>query len=231
MKDKDRLVMRFMPQLLEPRVRFALRPPRILIEKRAFDAMRLYVSIPDTECAWLGTAFRRDDGDFLIEETFLTAQEVSEEHANLLADGILDLMDQLGSQGEAGERKVEYLRFWGQSHVDSDTDASKTDDQTLQRFIEQKMPWVIRGIFNKLGLADFTVFLLDAGVIIEHAEWLIVETMDESAIETARQKIAAKLKKVPPPKKPEDKAETGQAFVCQTRTSDKDFDFGVAGET
>lgn len=151
------------------------RQPRVLISPQAYKHMQLYIELARKEVGWLGTVTRLENGDFFIEETFLLEQEVTPTETELSVEGQGKLVDELLSNGEAGIEQVNRLRFWGHSHVRMGTTPSGTDERTMERWQAEGLPWAVRGIFNKLGRAEFTVYLYDAGYRICDAPWAVLD--------------------------------------------------------
>lgn len=168
--------------------------PRIIISRLAYAQMNLYVEIAQQEVGWMGTVKRLENGDFLIEKCFLFKQHVHETETEISNEGFSELsMELLNGAVEENEEEwdVNKLRFWGHSHVRMATSPSHTDEQTMLNnygsgrsshtgqsrfcFEDSGYPWVIRGIFNKLGEANFAVYLYKEGIRVENLEWTVEE--------------------------------------------------------
>ena len=152
--------------------------PLVLVTPAAYKSMLLYVNIASKEVGWLGTVSERGDGTFLIEEVFLLEQEVTNSQTELSTAGQDQLVCELLENGAEGMRKANNLRFWGHSHVRGRTFPSSTDDNTMKRFGEEGYPFFIRGIFNKLGEARFTIYLYRQGVKIWDAPWAVLNPVN-----------------------------------------------------
>jgi len=148
--------------------------PTVWISKQAYLNMCAYIDIAPEEVGWLGSVSRTAGGDFLIEETFLIEQQVHATETELSADSIGNLTMSLLDQGAVGLEKVNKLRFWGHSHVRMGTGASHTDESTMRRFASERIPWYVRGIFNKLGRGQFTIYLFDERCYIKDAPWAVI---------------------------------------------------------
>lgn len=153
-----------------------LRKPNafILITPEAFRKMLLYVEIAGKEVGWLGTVTKLENDGFLITDTFLLEQEVTAAETELSSEGQNKLVEELLELPD-GFDKVNQLRFWGHSHVRMGTSPSSTDESTMLRFMDEGQEWYIRGIFNKLGRAEFTVYFYDRGLALCDVPWHVVD--------------------------------------------------------
>ncbi|MBX9685090.1 MAG: hypothetical protein K2X27_00235 [Candidatus Obscuribacterales bacterium] len=174
--------------------------PRVILSRRSFALITLYVEIAQQEVGWLGTVRRLPSGDFFIENCFLFKQEVHETETEISNEGLSELSMELlngDTSGPEEEWDVNKLRFWGHSHVRMGTNPSPTDDRSMlndygssrsantgqQRFCfeESGYPWVIRGIFNKHGQANFDIFMYEEGLKFEDVEWTVEDPDSEQA--------------------------------------------------
>lgn len=137
----------------------------------AYKRMQLYVELARLEVGWLGTARRTEDGDFLIEHVFLLKQTTGAEHTRISEEGQMELYRELKGQGRHDDLKR--LKFWGHSHVRMSTEPSSQDNATMNDLGAQGNQWFIRGIFNKLGRAQFSIYQYDIGLFIDDAPWQI----------------------------------------------------------
>ncbi|MBK9770915.1 MAG: hypothetical protein IPP57_08845 [Candidatus Obscuribacter sp.] len=176
----------FKVHTFHPRAELLGRTPRVLISPDAFKRMCLYVEIGALEVGWLGTVTRTKNGDFLIGTTYLLQQDVSPTETILSVDGINALAMALCEQGEEGMKALSSLRFWGHSHVRMGTSPSGTDEQTMERFGTEGHEWYVRGIFNKRGRAEFTIYLFDKGLRINDAPWEVFDPVTNQVIPTRK---------------------------------------------
>lgn len=149
--------------------------PTVYITPLAYRKMLVYVEIARKEVGWLGTVRRLPDGDFLIEDTYLLHQEVTGAETELSVEGQDRLSLELIEEGDAGIDKIDRMRFWGHSHVYMGTSPSYTDDKTMLRFRANGLDWYVRGIFNKYGRAEFSVYLYDLSYAFIDAPWGVME--------------------------------------------------------
>lgn len=176
----------FKAHSFRPRAELLGRTPRVLISPDAYKRMCLYVEIGALEVGWLGTVTRTKNGDFLIGTTYLLQQDVSPTETILSVDGINALAMSLCEQGEEGMKALSSLRFWGHSHVRMGTSPSGTDEQTMDRFGTEGHEWYVRGIFNKRGRAEFTIYLFDKGLRINDAPWDVFDPVKNQVIPTRK---------------------------------------------
>lgn len=157
-----------------------LRPPRtpkVLITPDAYKRMLLYVEFAPKEVGWLGTAKLLENGDVLIDMTYLIEQEVTAVETELSTEGQSKLcMDLMKKHGMAeGMKVVDALRFWGHSHVRMEVFPSSTDENTMITKGNDGHEWFIRGIFNKLGKAKFDIYRYDRNYRFLDVPWQVVD--------------------------------------------------------
>lgn len=167
----------FKPHPFEKRVRQYRQQaiPKIVISREAFAKMWLYVDIAQEEVGWMGTAIRRPNGDFYIPQVWLLKQEVTGVETVLSNEGLSEMAMELLERGDEGMKDWDNLRFWGHSHVRMGTRPSGTDERTMVMLEEAEHPWFIRGILNKLGRIEFSIFLYESNTVIEDAPWTVEE--------------------------------------------------------
>ena len=185
--------LRLIPHSYSSKIEFFNGPPCVFVTPAAYEKMCLYVDIGDKEVGWLGTASRLPDGNFLIEDVFLFDQMVGAIETEISSDGLAAFADELLADGEAGIEKWNKLRFWGHSHAHMGTSPSTTDEATMATFRHVGHDWFLRGIFNKFGRAEFTIYLYDVGVCIQDAPWTTYNPLDASLRATIEAEFAAKV--------------------------------------
>lgn len=154
--------------------------PTIFMTREVYSRMWHLVDIADEEVGWLGAVRTTPQNDYLIEEVFLLEQEVSATATDLSVDGQAKLAQYLIDNRADGIEIVNRLRFWGHSHVTMETSPSPQDDRQMEQFLENGCSWFVRGILNKRGRMEFTLFLWEARVKIVDVPWAIYERVDES---------------------------------------------------
>lgn len=170
--------------------------PTIHLSEQAAHDMWQIVDLSNKEVGWLGTVVRRDDGDFLIEDIFLMKQEVASTTTELTPEGIADVVTRLVQEDvEAGVEtndpnfRSNKLLFWGHSHVHMDTGASGQDDNQMGHFRENGSEYFIRGILNKKGKAQFTIYFFEPNLVLHDVEWDIETHEDASRREFWKNQI------------------------------------------
>jgi hypothetical protein len=163
--------------------------PVIFISRAAYNRMWNYVDLADQEVGWIGTVERRGKV-FLIKEIFLLKQEVGSAECEIKEEGLVGFATEILSSREDGIEVINSLQFWGHSHVKMGTNPSSQDDSQMETFRQSGHPWFIRGILNKLGRMEFTIYLYESGIKIVDAEWLIWEADSENL----RTEIEAEMK-------------------------------------
>jgi hypothetical protein len=166
--------------------------PRVLVSRAAYNRMWHYVDLADGEVGWLGTITRQGN-DFLVEEVFLFKQEVSSTTTEISTEGLAEVAQELIITRPDGVEILNRLCFWGHSHVNMGTSPSGQDESQMQTFRESGHPFFVRGILNKQGRMEFTIFLYDSGVKIVDAEWAIYEPVDSSLRSEIAQEMATKV--------------------------------------
>ncbi len=190
---------KFLPHSFQNRVELT-NIPRILITRQAYEDMYILVDEVNKEVGWIGTV-ERAGSDFLIKEIFLLEQETHVATCEITADGLAEWAQEIMASRPDGMEVVNSLRFWGHSHVNMGTSPSGQDESQMTVFVENGCNYFIRGILNKQGRMEFTLFLYDVGIKISDVEWELYEPVDESRRERWKTEIEAKVKEkyVPPP--------------------------------
>jgi len=184
----------FMPHEFGRRVKLTRLLPRVLISREAFARMRLYVELADQEVGWLGSV-KKVGRDFLVEEVFLFRQEVSAATTEISPAGQAELVSELLATRPDGAETVARIRFWGHSHVRMGTSPSGQDDSQMNQFASD-CDWFVRGIFNKLGRAEFAIFLYQEGIVIEDAEWGLYDPLDAGLRTEIEAEMSAKVSEI-----------------------------------
>lgn len=165
--------------------------PRICISAKAYNDMYILVDEADEEISWLGTV-RRDGLTYHIEEIFLLNQECSYSQTELNLEAIAALGHEILLKPD-GLKKVNSLRFWGHSHHTMGTSPSGQDETQLKVFIGDDCEYAIRGIFNKSGRMEFTMFFQN-GIEIQDVPWMVQFQFAEKNREDWKKEIKEKVK-------------------------------------
>ena len=163
--------------------------PDIYVSPLANAKMQHYVDIVSDEVGWLGTVEELECGDYLIEDVFLFEQRVSGATTEITEDALADFAQEVLQQ-EDGMEIMNKLRFWGHSHVNMATMPSGQDNDQMDTFASSGHDFFIRGIFNKKGEVNFSIYDYAREVIFHHVDWqLYTEENDE-----LRDEIEAEIK-------------------------------------
>lgn len=174
--------------------------PVVFVSLVAYETMWHYVDLAEGEVGWLGLVREIPEG-FLLEDMYLFEQEVSSTTTGNVVSGLAEVFDRIRREHPEGIRALSRLRFWGHSHVFMNTTPSLTDEEQMERFGE-RCPWFIRGILNKLGRMEFTLFLYEKGVKIVDVPWRMQMLENEALRRKIRSEFAQKVQDVSFP--PED---------------------------
>ena len=183
----------FVPHGFAQKVELLGALPRVLVTREVYSRMWHFVDIANGEVGWLGAVEKLPSGDFFISEVFLLKQEVSAVTTEMSADGVAELAEELLSTRNDGVEIVNKLMFWGHSHVRMGTSPSGQDETQMELFRSNGCPWFIRGILNKLGRMEFTIFCWETGMKIVDACWALYEPVDEGMRSEVEAEFAAKV--------------------------------------
>lgn len=184
----------FAPHTFQTRVALVNDVPMVYLTRKVYSELFHIIDLSDDEVGFLGTVTKTTYGNFLIDEVFILKQEVTAGSTELSEEGIADLTQEL-LQREDGVDTVNSIRFWGHSHVRMGTSPSGQDDHQMELFEKNGCPWFIRGILNKLGRMEFTIFFFDSGVKIVDAPWAIYEFVNDEERDRIEEELAQKVTK------------------------------------
>lgn len=186
------------PHAFAPQAELLCAAPRILVSREAYQRMSLYVELANEEIGWLGTV--RDEGmDFFIEEVFLIEQQCGAVTTQITPGGLADFATRLLATREDGEQLLNRLRFWGHSHVTMGTSPSGQDEEQMRLFDHGGNPWFIRGILNKLGRMEFTLFFFRGALKITDVPWQLYDPADPLLRLEIATEIREKVRPLPEP--------------------------------
>lgn len=183
----------FSPHSFETKIEMMSDVPKILISKVAYAKMWHYVDIAGEEVGWLGTV-EKIPGALLIKDVFLLKQKVSSAQTTITEEGLTEFGEEI-LQLPDGVDIYNNIRFWGHSHVNMGTSPSGQDESQMEIFKGSEHPYFIRGILNKRGRMEFTIFFYENGIKIEDAEWAIYEPVDASIRENIEAEFKEKVTK------------------------------------
>ena len=164
--------------------------------REVFSRMWHFVDIAGEEVSWFGTVKVTSYGNYLIDEVFLGEQKVSATQTEISTNGLAKIGQNLIDTCPDGVERASRLFFWGHSHVKMGTSPSFQDDKQMDEFRENGCPWFIRGILNKLGRMEFSIFLWEAGVKVTDVPWAVYEHVDESIRAEIEAEFKAKVTRI-----------------------------------
>jgi hypothetical protein len=146
--------------------------PKIMLTLQAYQDMNKLVSMFKTEVGWLGTVERKGN-TFLIKEVFLFEQRVNGTKNIIQANTILAWASEIMEEREDCDEIINSLKFWGHSHATFPTSPSERDEYQMQIFEKRCHDFFIRGIANRLGRLEFTLYLYKEGLEIHDCNWFV----------------------------------------------------------
>lgn len=152
--------------------------PRILMTRDVFMRTECLVDIVESEVGWLGTVVELENNTYLIDEIYIPCQEVSGASTTITEDGLAGILEEITSNPKSDPESIDRLRFWGHSHARMPTSPSGQDEKQMDVFRGNGCPWFIRGIFNKVGRAEFALYRFDLGIKFEDVPWEIYDYID-----------------------------------------------------
>jgi hypothetical protein len=183
---------RFVPHQFRNEIRIKSSIPKIFVSKDAYEDMFQLVDIVNKEVGWLGTVEKTESNDYLIKEIFLFEQKSHHTTCNITEEGLGNwAMNMMEFRPDDGMDIVNSVRFWGHSHVWMGTSPSGQDDAQMDVFAKSCEDFFIRGIINKSGRMEFTLYLYQLGVEVHDASWSIYDPNPDTA---RRQKWESEVK-------------------------------------
>ena len=152
------------------------------------------IALAKEEVSWFGVVDIDADGDFIIGELFVPEQAVSGASADVEEEGMVKMAEEI-LQHENGVDKFNKLRFFCHSHVNMGTTPSATDEKQAEDFSKQCDDFLIRGICNKSGRMELTLYIFEHGLKVVDAKWDVLR--DEKTDETVmywKEKLETRLK-------------------------------------
>lgn len=167
----------------------------VQISPLAYQKMMHYVDIVSKEVGWLGDCYNIGNGKFLIKDVFLMKQETNSTTTEIDPEFISEFATEM-MQTEEGFDIISNLNFWGHSHANMDTAPSFQDDTQIEELRSSGSQYFLRGIANKHGKFQFTLYLYDLGVEIDDVPWTIymeeVAGLREQIEEEIKEKVSEK---------------------------------------
>lgn len=165
--------------------------PTIIVDEKAYEAMRSFVRNCDKEIGWLALCTKKEN-EYYIYETIICDQEVSGTTTDLHEKGLQSVAENLIHTGRIGE--LDNVRCWGHSHVNMGVTPSFQDNETFEEYYTQCEDYFIRIIMNKKNeyradLADYP-----SGLIYKNLELFVDYTEEESELRNQIAELENKLK-------------------------------------
>jgi hypothetical protein len=168
--------------------------PVVYVSPTANAKMQHYVDIVDDEVGWLGTVEELECGDYYIDDVYLFDQEVNGATTEISEDSLAKFADEK-LKADGGMELMNKMRFWGHSHVNMATGASGQDNAMMDTFSTSGHDFFIRGIFNKKGEVNLSVYHYGRGIIFHHVEWQIYTEETDELREEIEAEVKQKVKK------------------------------------
>lgn len=162
-------------------------PEEILIDMHAI------AGLVKEEVSWLGTV-DRDETGFTITEIFLPEQVVSGAETEMTNAGIAAIGQEL-IERSSDASLVNKLRFWCHTHPFGGTSPSGPDVTQTKKLLENVDDFFIRGICNKKGKLEFTLYLIEEGIQIIDCPWEQKIDYLESTLDNWLKKVNTSVKK------------------------------------
>lgn len=183
---------KFFPHVFANKITANIVIPKIFLSKEAYEDMYFLVDEAQNEIVWLGNV-EKISNDFLIKEIFLLKQEADATFCEISANDLANWAQTILAERSDGIEIINSIRFWGHSHVNMGTSPSGQDVEQLEILSGSCDDFFIRGILNKSGRMEFTIFLLDRGIEIHDVEWRIFQPVNESRREKWQREIEEKV--------------------------------------
>lgn len=171
--------------------------PILWISQEAYSKMHFIVTLSDEEVGWLGSVRRIKNG-FVLDDVYVVEQEVSCATTEMSPDGLAKVAQVLiETQGVDAANRI---RFWGHSHPHGSTSPSGQDESQIKDFRKAVSDFFIRGIANKDGKLEITIYDFERGLIVADAEWSVfipvLAGIEEEIKKELKEKVKPKIQKI-----------------------------------
>lgn len=166
--------------------------PEVYFTDIASRKMSIYIKENSLEVGWLGFVENPEENKFIITDVILFEQKVSSSETDISAEQLYNTYRELEKKGI--ENPNEKLLFWGHSHVNMSTSPSKTDEDTARLW--KSLPWSIRGIFNKKGEVNLSVFFWDKSIEVKNVKWEVLPKEDTEDKVKLNNDLVRKINKI-----------------------------------
>jgi hypothetical protein len=184
---------KFVPHEFGRQVSLTAGLPRVLLTRDAYEDMYCLVDEVAKEVGWIGSV-EQVGCDYLIKEVFLLDQESHSTTCEITTDGLAEWASRVLAERSDGMEVVNSVRFWGHSHVNMGTSPSGQDDSQMRVFSESCDDFFIRGILNKAGRMEFTLYIFSLGLEIKDCEWQLHEPVAADRRAHWQQEIRTKVR-------------------------------------
>lgn len=184
---------KFMPHEFANKVEILHDLPKVLLTRQAYEDMYCLVEIVQKEVGWLGSV-QKIGNNFLIKEVFLFDQESHATTCEITPDGLAEFASEILATRADGMEVANSLRFWGHSHVNMATSPSGQDENQMFELANSCGDYFIRGILNKAGRMEFSLVLVEVGVIIRDVEWELYEPAENSRLLKWQREVDQKVR-------------------------------------
>lgn len=171
------------------------RKPCVFISSIALSKMKEYVVNCPDEIGWMGTATRDDNGNFIIHDTYLFAQDVHATTTEITPAGLASVGEEILSRAD-GMEIWNSLRMWGHSHVRMAVNPSGQDDLQMNTFVETGHDWFLRLICNKNGDMKIDLWDYKNALVFIDIPWVRIFSAEEERISNEIDLLEAELKKL-----------------------------------
>ena len=151
--------------------------PAIIFTEQVIKDMEAIVTLCKDEVTWFGVV-EREGMQFLIKEILVPPQENTKAMSDIMEHGMVIMAEELLNE-EDGMVRFNSLRFYCHSHVNMGTGPSGQDEAQTKTFGRQCEDYLIRGICNKAGRLELTLFLYTEGIVIKDVEWTVLKEEDD----------------------------------------------------
>ena len=158
--------------------------PSVYITREAKTWIDAIVSQHSEEVGWMGIVDKDDDNNYIISEIFypkndLTTGTTCEIHSGAQAD----MMRYYVNKNE--DYKIPKIKFWGHSHVNMGVGPSGQDDKQGLEYAHSNGDYMIRGIFNKKGDYNITIYDVEAKLKYYDLPLNVIDSADIIAAKAA----------------------------------------------
>jgi len=178
--------------------------PTIFFTPTALEDMWSYIDLSHLEIGWYGLVTHRSvlgkGQSFTIEEVYLAEQQCHSTTTELTPKGQAELYSRLmtedaekGIKPEDPDYRVNRLRSWFHSHVSMGVSPSGQDDDEFLNFHKGGSSYFIRGICNKRGEMQLSVFFYTANLWVTDCPWKVLTPSNNPRRDAIEKEIKEKV--------------------------------------